>query len=375
MKIYNYRTPNVDYGDPWKDCLFTDNAQLDSFGAKPLVSFNNQPLIQQHHVTYVTGKETCHAHHFVKMLTSAVLNGDYSHAPSIAVTPTEERPTVLWIDTVHGPHTCASLFKEMTAQFNSDDHRFYLLCLDMLGSFRENFWELTRQVESYIKQIKPTLVVVDDVDHLMPYCGINIAAEFNKIVRDTTNHSETAFLFIGYNHLGKQASTTGNVGKMLFTTACSVFSVTTQHAVSRVRLVRANEIMCNILDHPDNEFLFSIADDNLLHELVDAKCPTVLSGRSAQPLPNGFLTQTILHDIFSEVIEPGKTISTDELTLKLTSRRQQLNRIEQSRTLIAQAAHLGVIHKSDDGDSGYTLAQFHPKPCKPTDNEKHLTIH
>ena len=128
MKIYNYRTPNVDYDDPWKDCLFTDNAQLDSFGAKPLVSFNNQPLIQQHHVTYVTGKETCHAHHFVKMLTSAVLNGDYSHAPSIAVTPTEERPTVLWIDTVHGPHTCASLFKEMTAQFNSDDHRFYLLC-------------------------------------------------------------------------------------------------------------------------------------------------------------------------------------------------------------------------------------------------------
>ena len=45
MKIYNCRTPNVDYDDPWKDCLFTDNAQLDSFGAKQLVSFNNQVVL------------------------------------------------------------------------------------------------------------------------------------------------------------------------------------------------------------------------------------------------------------------------------------------------------------------------------------------
>ena len=243
------------------------------------------------------------------------------------------------------------------AHITREDSRFTLICLDLLGSYRENFWELTRQVEGYIQQIRPTLVVIDDIDHLMPHSGINIAAEFKKVIRDTTNHTETAFLLIGYNHLAKRASTTGDVGRMLFTAANNIFSVSTQHAVSRVRLVRSYEIVSNILDHPDSEFLFSIADDNLPHEVVNTsiRMDSASQGGTAAPLPSGFVTHTVLRDIFSEVIDPGKTISPDELTAKLTARRQQLNRIDRSRNLIAQALHLGILTKADDDTGLYTL--------------------
>ena len=366
MRIYSYREPNVSSENAWKDCLFENNEQLAGYGAKTLVAFNDQPVVQQHHTTYITGRDTCHAHHFAKMLAKAVLDGRYDNAPSITVRKTDEPANILWIDTVRGPHACASFFKEMTAQLPKDDMRFKLICMDLLGSHRENFWEVTRQVEAYIRSVEPTLVVIDDIDHLMPHSGINVAAEFNKIVRDTTNHTETAFVFVGYNHLGKRASTTGEVGKLLFTAANSVFSVTTQQAVSRVRLVRAYEIISNILDCPDSEFMFSIAADNLPHEVVKASITTHLGndGQGTVPLANGFVSHTALSDIISGVMKPGEAISPDELTVKLSARRQQLNRIERSRNLIAQAAHLGIIRKASDGSNDYILNNT-PVDCKP----------
>ena len=357
MNIYSYRTPNLGENEPWKDCIFNENTQLDDYTSHTLVDFNRQPIIQQHHVTYVTGKDTSHAHHFAKMVAIAHLNGRYDNAPSINVNATAGPASVLWIDTLRGPHACASFCREMNAHITREDSRFTLICLDLLGSYRENFWELTRQVEGYIQQIRPTLVVIDDIDHLMPHSGINIAAELTKVIRDTTNHTETAFLLIGYNHLAKRASTTGDVGRMLFTAANNIFSVSTQHAVSRVRLVRSYEIVSNILDHPDSEFLFSIADDNLPHEVVNTsiRMDSASQGGTAAPLPSGFVTHTVLRDIFSEVIDPGKTISPDELTAKLTARRQQLNRIDRSRNLIAQALHLGILTKADDDTGLYIL--------------------
>ncbi len=375
MRIYNYRTANLDYEQPWKDCIFSDKSQLAAFKSAPLVSINNQPIIQQHHVTYLTGKDTCHAHHFAKMIATALLNGDYAHAPSISVTNDDKPASILWIDTVRGPHACAEFFQEMTASLKPEDKRFHLLCLDMLGSFRENFWELTREVESYIKYFKPSLVVVDDIDHLMPHCGINVAAEFNKIVRDTTNHTETAFLFIGYNHIGKQATSTGEVGKLLFTSSNSIFSVSTRQAVSHVKLIRSYHILNNMLHDLGNQFTFSIADDNQAHEVVNAKCPPVPSGDNPQPLPLGFVNHTILRDIISEVIKPGETISPDELTAKLTARRQQLNRIERSRNLIAQALHLGIIHKANDDTNDYILAPSPATASQSTETATPLTLH
>lgn len=58
MKIFSYRNPNESCARPWRECLITDYSQVEQFRSRPLVSFNNQPIIQQHNVTYVTGKDT-----------------------------------------------------------------------------------------------------------------------------------------------------------------------------------------------------------------------------------------------------------------------------------------------------------------------------
>ena len=75
MEINYYRQNNAQgYDEAWKTCQFTSHTDLSQFTVKPLVSINGQPYLRQHHVTYLTGRETCRAHHFAKLLTINVLS-------------------------------------------------------------------------------------------------------------------------------------------------------------------------------------------------------------------------------------------------------------------------------------------------------------
>ena len=347
-KIFHYRldgTHNESLSDdPWSQCMFNSNTDLSQFAAHPLVTIGKQPIIKQHQATYLTGRDTCHAHHFAKMVAGSLLSGSYTQAPSLKVNEDQPiTPTILWIDTLHGPHACAEFYQEMKDTFHFNDGQFNLMCLDILGVFREDFCYLIGEVESHIKRIRPTLVVIDDIDHFMPYCGITAASHFDHIFRDALNHTETAFLLIGYNHLGKRASTTGNLGKLLFTGSNSIFSVSTQGGISHVRLVRASENRWSI---PEAEFLFSLSEDNLPREIV-------------KTVPSGTVSPTrvehnTLQDIIREVIEPGETLTPDQLFTRVSNRKTQLNRIDRARTLITQALNLGLI-KKDITSNSYTL--------------------
>lgn len=354
INICSYREP-ISCDDPWQDALFSSTSQLTDLRSRDLVLYGEQPLLQQHHSTYLTGKDTCHAHHFAKMLATSVIRGEYPNARTIVVknedvgvsdgriyASTTPVPTVLWIDTVRGPHACADFFREMTEGLDPDKKQFHLLCLDVIGASRDNPWEITRRIEFFINTIRPTLVVIDDIDNLMPYCGITVATEFTRIVRDTINHTETSFLFIGYNHLNKRASTTGNVGKQLFSMASHVYSVTTVQAVTHVRLIRTREYCCPGQD----DFHFTIGSDNLPHEVVRA-LPTEKPSQSRD-----YIEETTLRDIMTQVIPQGGSITPDDLTDQVAARRVHLNRVDRSRTLIAQATRLGIITKAD---GGYTL--------------------
>ncbi|MBR7011928.1 MAG: hypothetical protein IKI10_03435, partial [Muribaculaceae bacterium] len=295
MEINYYRKSTALGSDEsWKNCQFTPTTNLSDFTIKTLVTINGQPILRTHHTTYLTGKETCHAHHFAKHLAIQVLNATPTTVPSTPVpcavalpllsSPTSPVPTptspvpravtlsrphhpvapatppsqspsapvpvcstpvpvcsgiatapspsspsssssckVLWIDTLHGPHISARIYSELAAQAPDKDS-LHFVCLDILGGQRDNHYMLSRNIEALIKDLKPTLVVIDDIDHLMPFCGINIASEFCRIIRDIVNHTDTAFLFIGYNHLGKKASTTGNLGKYLFLDSSDIFT-------------------------------------------------------------------------------------------------------------------------------------------------------
>ena len=178
----------------------------------------------------------------------------------------------------------------------------HFVCLDVLGSQRENVYAINRNIEALIKQLKPQLVVIDDIDHFMPFCGVHVATEFCRIVRDVTNHTETAFLFIGYNHLGKKASTTGNLGKYLFLDASDVFSLSTQREVTTVRLVRSYDLSRS---PDDTEYRFTIGDDNLPHE-AQRDAP--------QPIPEGCVSSTSHTRNQQETSNKRETINTS-LTL------------------------------------------------------------
>ena len=353
MRIFHYR--KTDYTDnPWQDCLITGDTQLDAYKSRAIITIKGQNILRQHSSTYITGRETCLAHHFAKMLAAAVLSGGYDHASGMSVNlPQSTQGRVLWIDTVRGLHSCADFFNEMLSKFDTGHKRFSMLCLDQLGNFRYDFYAVLGQIEQAIESTKPSLIVIDDIDHLMPYCGINVADAFTHVIRDALNHSEAACLFIGYNHLGKRASTTGNLGKFLFTAADSIFSVTTQQGISKVRLVKSFCIESN----RDAEFLFSVEDDNLPHEVIKTM---------AEPVESNIMKHNTLRDIIGDVIEPGQHISPDELFNKLNERRLQLNRFNRTRALIAQAAQLGIIHKVPDSND-YTLptAKFQSGPPCP----------
>ena len=274
MEINYYRYPNArGEEESWQNCQFTHETELSSFSVvKPLVTINGQPILRQHHVTYLTGKDTCRAHHFAKYLATQVLSSDSPQPVEVgrATGPYKSiRCKVLWIDTLHGPYICNRIYQELVAHA-PEKANLHFVCLDILGGQRENFYAISRNIEALIKQLNPELVVIDDIDHFMPFCGIRIATEFCRIVRDVTNHSDTAFLLIGYNHLSKKASTTGNLGKYLFLDATDVFSLSTQREITTVRLVTSYDLSrCP----EDTQFRFSIGEDNLPHEAErDPKC-------------------------------------------------------------------------------------------------------
>ena len=289
MKINYYRYPSAQgEQESWQNCQFTHNTDLSPFTeVKPLVTLNGQPIIRQHHSTYLTGKDTCRAHHFAKFLAIQVLTGvSVSTSPvpcavAEVTAPVSNVPAckVLWIDTLHGPHICTQIYHELVAHAPAKEN-LHFVCLDVLGSQRENVYAINRNIEALIKQLKPQLVVIDDIDHFMPFCGVHVATEFCRIVRDVTNHTETAFLFIGYNHLGKKASTTGNLGKYLFLDASDVFSLSTQREVTTVCLVRSYDLSRS---PDDTEYRFTIGDDNLPHE-AQRDAP--------QPIPEGCVSST-----------------------------------------------------------------------------------
>lgn len=280
MRINYYRYPNASSEDEsWQNCQFTNETELSSFSAvKPLVTINRQPIVRQHHVTYLTGKDTCRAHYFAKYIATHVLSSASQQAVEGVQASGLYKSTrsscckVLWIDTLHGPYICNQIYHELVAHA-PEKANLHFVCLDILGGQRENFYAINRNIEALIKQLNPELVVIDDIDHFMPFCGVRIATDFCRIVRDVTNHSETAFLFIGYNHLGKKGSTTGNLGKYLFIDATDVFSLSTQREITTVRLVTSYDLSRS---PEDTQFRFTIGEDNLPHEAErDPKCKAI----------------------------------------------------------------------------------------------------
>ena len=350
MQVNYYRQSNAQgYEESWNSCQFTPDTDLSQFTVKPLVTINGQPFIRQHHVTYLTGKETCRAHHFAKHLAIQLLKSTPSSSSStstpaisvpraatpVADTPSSSGSKVLWIDTLHGPHVSAAIYRELAAHVN-DKQRFHFLCLDILGGQRDDVYWLNRNIEALIKKLQPDLVVIDDIDHFMPHCGINIANEFCSVVRDMTNHFDTAFLFIGYNHFGNKASSTGNLGRYLFTSAHDIFSLSTQREVTTVRHINGYDLS---RDPDSSEFRFTIGPDNLPREAAPA-----LGKNKATAISDDTLC-----DIVTTILQPGQAITPSDFISQVNARHREIKQHDRDTAILNQARRLNLIEPSDNG--------------------------
>ena len=344
MNINYYRKANVQgYIEAWKSCLINDKTDLGGFTAEPLITINGQPILRQHHVTYLTGRETCRAHHFAKHLAVQILSKDVN-TPSSQSSPSSQstgnRCKVLWVDTVHGPHVAATIYQELVEHAACVSDLQYV-CLDVLGSKREDFSWVGDSIMTLVSELKPILVIIDDIDHFMPYGGIKSATDFCRSVRDEINHNDTAFLFIGYNHLGKKACTTGILGKHLFLDAGDIFSLSTVRDVTTVRHVYGFDMRC---DPDSSEYRFTIGSDNLPQEVNTLPV--------SKPSP---INDDSLCDIVDGVLSPGQDITAAEFVRQVGAQHSRQRQQDRDTALINQALRLNLIIPA--GNDRFTVGQ------------------
>lgn len=227
---YN-RTPLLpDELDPWESlCLNIDMRNLAERRPHALVNINGATILHQHEITFLTGASHCRAHAFAKMLAGAVIGGAYPFAQSVQVArhdgdDPQQPPRVLWIDTVHSFYTCCGIIDDIKRNFSATQDNFRFVCLDALGTFAECYERVLYSIINTIRDFNPSLVIIDDLDHLATDCGYNLTTNFYLMVREYLDHHEASFLCIGYNLIGRAKSTAGPIGKRLSAAVQELFT-------------------------------------------------------------------------------------------------------------------------------------------------------
>ena len=353
---YN-RKPLIGYDGNPREKLFIniDKEDFSIVAPHPIVNISGSSAVHQHEITFITGATHCRAHALAKMIAAAVLNGNYPFAQSLKVArqvPDEQlrddhdgsqvQPTpgkVLWIDTVHSFYTACGFIDDLKRSFNVNNENFQLMCFDVIGTFNENSSLVHDEIFKAIDRFKPTLIVIDDLDHLTPECGMFSADNFYLMMREVLDHYSTALLCVGYNLIGRAKSTAGFIGKQLFPVANNIFRVTNKGTTSVVQRIRG--VTCD----DQLEFAFTINEHNFPQEVIPTPDDSTVEAR--------FVETTAVEDIFASVITRDETLTPDDLITRLNKRQESINRSNRNRHLIANARARGIISRNSDGH--YTI--------------------
>ena len=346
---YNRQPLLSDDRDPWKSLFINiDSEDLCNNRPHPIVNICGSTAIHRHEITFLTGSSHCRAHAMAKMITAAVLQGSYPYAQSLQVArqasgttvqPDDNPPApgkVLWIDTVHSLYTVCGFIDDLKHAFNVSNDNFRVLSLDHIGTFNERDQTVHVHIINAIRDFRPTLVVIDDLDHLTPECGMVLADNFYLAIRETLDHYDTSLLCVGYNLIGRARSTAGYIGRMLFPIANNVFRLTNRGTTAMVQRVKG------ISGDDQFEFAFTINDQNFPQEVIMLPDKTSVEARYAE--------ETTVRDIFTAVIPRDTSVSPDELLSRLNKRSDDMNRLNRNRHLIANAIARGILNRNDDGN-------------------------
>ncbi len=319
------RKPNFE--DPQQKCVFSRETDLSQFGATPIVTNCNIPVLLNHEITLVTDNNCSRTAHYAKMLTTAILNGgNYPYAPSLKTAVKDGR--VMWIDSVNSIHSVADLMREFKDNCNVTDDNFRMMCLDCLGSFQNHSDIVIDLVINAVRDFRPNFIVINDIDHLIPFSGHRETFDFIGFLRDITSNYNVSVCAIGHNLIGKVKNTTGLLGKELLGIAANVFRVIDHGATSCVTSYKS------FIQTP-YEFTFTLNDHNLPQEIVGAP-------QRVSPSQDYIDTNT-LQDIFSSIIPDGKTITPDNLMAEVSEHLVQMTRSNRARNLISNALIRGLI--------------------------------
>ena len=330
--------------NPWDClCLNIDMKNLADNRPHAVVNINGATILHQHEITFLTGASHCRAHAFAKMLAGAVIDGSYSFASSVQVAdhdkPDGDRdkdaPKVLWVDTVHSFYTCCGIIDDLKQNFNVSQDNFSLICLDDLGTFNERYDMVLHGIIDTIHKFKPSLVIIDDLDHLATDCGVNLTDNFYLKVREILDHNDISFLCIGYNLVGRAKSTAGSIGKSLFAVASNVFRLSNRGTTAIVQRVKG--ITCD----DQFTFAFNINDRNFPQE--------VLLTPQADPSGDAIIEAAAVQEIFTAVMPHDEALTSEQLIDQLNKRNDSIRRLKRHQHLIAGALSRGILSRNDQG--------------------------
>ena len=319
------RKPNLE--DPQQKCVFSRETDLSKFGATPIVTNCNIPVLLNHEITLVTGNSCSRTAHYAKMLATAILNGgNYPYAPSLKTAVKDSK--VMWIDSVNSIHSVSDLMREFKDNCNVTDENFRMMCLDCLGSFQHHSDIVIDLVIDAVRDFQPNFIVINDIDHLIPFSGHRETFDFIAFLRDITSNYNVSVCAIGHNLIGKVKNTTGLLGKELLGIATNVFRVIDHGATSCVTSYKS-------FGQTPYEFTFTLNDRNLPQEIVAA--PQRISPSQ------DYIDTNTLQDIFSAIIPDGKTITPDKLMAEVSEHLIQMTRSNRARNFISNALIRGLI--------------------------------
>ena len=328
--------------DPWSHlCLNVEHEELTESRPRAIVNIAGSTMLHQHEITFATGMSHCRAHAFAKMMAAAVIDGKYAPMPSLKVARHEEQNTknrVLWIDSVHSFYTCCGIIRDIKRSVSTpaDNDNFMFMCLDDLGVFNERDIHVHHHIFKAINEFNPSLIIIDDLDHLTPECGMFQADNFYLQLREYLDHHDVAVLCVAYNLLGRMKGTAGHIGKRIFPVANNVFRISNRGTTAVVRRVKG--ITC------DDQFecAFIINDDNMPQEVILEPEQATLAQR--------FVEATAVQDIFTAVIPRQESLTPDQLVEKLNKRQEQMNRVNRNRHLIASALAQKILNRDSEGN-------------------------
>ncbi|MCR5130971.1 MAG: hypothetical protein K6C10_05865, partial [Prevotella sp.] len=228
---------------------------------------------------------------------------------------------------------------DLKQNFNVSQDNFKFICLDALGSFANRYDSVLYGIISIIRDFKPTLVIIDDFDHLAIDCGYNLTDNFYLTVREYLDHSHPSFLCIGDNLIGRAKSTAGSIGKRLFAVASNIFRLSNKGTTAIVQRVKG------IASDNQFTFAFNINDKNFPQELI----PTP----GADPTGDTIIKAAAVQEIFTEVVPHDEALTSQQLLNNLDRHYTDISRLKRHHRLIADALSRGILSKNDTGH--YTL--------------------